>query len=225
MSANTRETNIDIWESIYKTNQNILGYPDDVLIRVGHHTLKNGECRAVLDYGFGTGSNLIHFIDRGFEVSGVEVSESAIRYLQARLVERGSEADLRSVKEGKLPFENQRFDAVVAWQVLYYNTWQTLSDAIREIERVLRPGGIFIGTMAAPGDFSHINSVPKGDSTYESIVPNQLGATILIVEKEQLARCFPDRELDIGSFGFEFGTRVSRHWIVTYRKPEYEALP
>ena len=48
-----------------------------------------------------------------------------------------------------LPWPDQTFDHVLAWNVIYHGDGDVVAAAIAEIARVLRPGGIFQGTMIA----------------------------------------------------------------------------
>jgi SAM-dependent methyltransferase len=175
--------------------------------------------RRVLDYGFGTGANLIFFAHRGFEVYGAEVSKSAVEIVTNKLSGQNLHADLRIIHDNRIPFDDDFFDVVVAWQVLYYNTWESLRQAVKEINRVLRSGGIFIGTMAAPGDVSHLNSKPLGNSLYSSNVSGQESAVVLIVDEDQLPQVFPGKSLKTGRFVQSFeGIPTGRHWVVSYEK-------
>lgn len=134
------ETNTRIWNDLYGRNDGHLSYPDETLVRITHSLFSPDKHRKVLDYGFGSGANTIHLLNKGHAVSGVEVSAAAAHKLAARLARLGLQADLRCTTNGTIPFETSCFDAVIAWQVLYYNDWQTLGQALAEINRVLRPG-------------------------------------------------------------------------------------
>lgn len=73
------ETNKHIWSHIYKAGKNNLNYPSENLVRYLYF-LYNGKPEngiKVLDYGFGSGNNLIHLLRLGMDVSGVEVSKDA----------------------------------------------------------------------------------------------------------------------------------------------------
>jgi len=212
------EENTKIWNEIYENNGGQMSYPDDALVRITHRLLAPSTHRKVLDYGFGSGSNMIHLLHKGYILAGVEASAAATRKLTERLAHLGLDADIRTITNGAIPFEADYFDAVIAWQVLYYNNWQTLREALAEIDRVLRPGGTFLGTMAAVGDYSHTHSVPVGDFVFRSAVLDQEGSTILIVDRDGLQRCFPGRSLTTGYFGFQFAERCSKHWVVSYQK-------
>jgi SAM-dependent methyltransferase len=213
-----RRKNVDLWESIYRGGHK-LNYPDDALVRTVHRTLSVERHPKVLDFGFGSGEAAIHLAKRGHAVSGVEVSEAAWRTAQSRFREAGLEADLRLIRDDRLPFADATFDAVVAWQVLYYNTWATLKRSVGEIERVLRPGGMAIFTMQAPGHIQHASATDLGDGLYASNITSQEGAIFLVPRREDLPRCFPGRDLKVGSFSYAFEAIETRYWIVCYEIP------
>lgn len=217
---NAVQSNSKVWEDIYSQGKGMLSYPNESLVRLTYGLLRPELHKQVLDYGFGAAANLIHLARRGFAMTGVEVSPSANVIAKKRCAQENIQADLQLFAGGKLPFEDASFDAVIAWQVLYYNNWESFFSSVREIERVLRPRGIFIGTMAGVGDVSHQMGKPLGDCEYISGVLGQEGAHLLIVDKNDLQRCFPDRSLTTGEFYYQFGESMSRHFIVTYQKPE-----
>ncbi|PIQ55542.1 MAG: hypothetical protein COW02_02885 [Comamonadaceae bacterium CG12_big_fil_rev_8_21_14_0_65_59_15] len=214
------QSNSKVWEGIYSQGKGLLSYPNESLVRLTYGLLRPELHKQILDYGFGAAANLIHLARRGFAMSGVEVSPSANDIAKKRCAQENIQVDLRLFVGGTLPFDDASFDAVIAWQVLYYNNWESFFTAIREIERVLRPRGVFIGTMAGVGDISHQMGKPLGDCEYISGVPGQEGAHLLIVEKEDLQRCFPNRLITVGEFYYQFDAAQSRHFIVSYQKPE-----
>jgi len=213
------QNNSKVWEGIYSQGKGMLVYPNESMVRLTYGLLKPESHKRILDYGFGTAANLIHLARRGFSMAGVEVSASALEIAQQRCAQENIHADIRLFAGGQLPFEDGSFDVVMAWQVLYYNSWESFHSAMGEIERVLRPGGIFIGTLAGVGDVSHQMSKPLGDCEYISGVLGQEGAHLLIVDKDDLPRCFPQRQIRVGEFYYQFDAPPSRHFIVTYQKP------
>ncbi len=91
----------------------------------------------VLDAGCGTGNNLVHFADLGAPV-GIDLSEEALRFCRTRRVTavRGSVLSL--------PFADASFDLVTSFDVLYHRWVQDDAAAVRELARVLRPGGLLL---------------------------------------------------------------------------------
>jgi SAM-dependent methyltransferase len=211
-------TNARIWSELYESGKGDLQYPSDILVRVGARLLDSRRDRRILDFGCGTGANLTHFASQGFDVTGVDVAEHALERTRARLKSANLSADLRLVAAGeRLPFEDGRFDAAYAWQVLYYSDTDGWRSSLAELERVCKKGARIVVATAAPGDISQVQSIPIGDFTYRSLVPGQEGCIMTIPDRESLPRFFPEHDLDIGEFGFEFGSMTARHWIVSFR--------
>jgi SAM-dependent methyltransferase len=96
----------------------------------------------LLDVGCGTGNHLARLRAKGFEAAGVDGSPEMLA--EARRLNPG--ADLRPGDVEALPFADAAFELVVCIEVLRY-----LRDpyaCVREIARVLRPGGQALVTAA-----------------------------------------------------------------------------
>jgi SAM-dependent methyltransferase len=89
----------------------------------------------ILDAGCGTGNNLRHLAEWGRPV-GVDLSEEALRFCRTRgvTVVRGNLL--------RLPFGDAAFDLVTSFDVLYHRWVTDDRVALRELVRVLRPGGL-----------------------------------------------------------------------------------
>ena len=100
------------------------------------------ETRRILDAGCGTGNNLSHFRRFGRTV-GVDLSDEALRFCRSRGV-AATRGSLLS-----LPFPHASFDAVTSFDVLYHRWVEDDRVAVREIVRVLKPGGLFLVRVPA----------------------------------------------------------------------------
>ena len=102
--------------------------------------LVGGPGRRVLDLGCRTGA-LASYYAEGNEVVGVDVDHEALARASQRL---GIDTVWADVEEG-LPFDDASFDVVVAGELLEH-----LADpraAVAQVRRVLRPGGLFVGSV------------------------------------------------------------------------------
>jgi SAM-dependent methyltransferase len=88
----------------------------------------------LLDVGCGAGLALELAQGRGAIVSGLDAAEGLLEVARARL----PEADIRQGDIEDLPFEDDAFDAVTAFNSVQYATDPT--QALREIRRVAKPG-------------------------------------------------------------------------------------
>jgi SAM-dependent methyltransferase len=98
-----------------------------------------GRGRRVLDLGCRSGAFTRHFID-GNDVVGVDVDRAAL----AKAADLGIEPVLGNAEE-PLPFEDESFDAVVAGELLEH--LRVPEAAVAEARRVLRPGGVLVGSV------------------------------------------------------------------------------
>ena len=93
----------------------------------------------LLDVGTGNGSLALIFAEMGHEVVGIDISEKMLSVAIEKAKERGVNPDLRIGDGESLDFEDESFDAVVSRIVLW--TLPHPETAIREWQRVLKPGG------------------------------------------------------------------------------------
>lgn len=91
----------------------------------------------VLDFGAGAGDQALQLTEQGFEVDAVDLETSSHRQKQVFPV--------RSYDGGVLPFPDAHFDAVMSSNVLEHVT--DLSGTLRELARVLKPGGTMLHVM------------------------------------------------------------------------------
>lgn len=93
----------------------------------------------ILDVGCGSGG-MFRLLKKYGEVFGVDQSEDAVVYARERAiavaVERGSAEHL--------PYNNNTFDAVTCFDVLYHKWVKDDALALKEINRVLKSGGMLV---------------------------------------------------------------------------------
>lgn len=102
--------------------------------------------RSILDAGCGSGSLSAALHDRGATVTGLDASAGMVDLAKRRLspAVEFHVADLNDL----LPFDDGRFDDVVASLVLHYiEDW---TPALTEMRRVLRPGGRLFASIDHP---------------------------------------------------------------------------
>jgi ubiquinone/menaquinone biosynthesis C-methylase UbiE len=109
----------------------------DVLLRL----LGEGS-GSLVDVGCGTGAYAAGLAERGWDVTGVDVSEDMLRRARAKGV-RTVHADATA-----LPFEDESFDAAIS--VFTSTDVDDLPAVVREIVRVLRPGAPLVYLSVHP---------------------------------------------------------------------------
>lgn len=109
--------------------------------------------KRLLDAGCGGGRNLIYFLKSGYDVCGIDESRRSIaqiRELAATLAPQLPPDNFRIEAVEKTSFDDASFDVVISSAVLHFardeEHWQSM---VREMWRVLKPGGIFFARLAS----------------------------------------------------------------------------
>lgn len=100
-----------------------------------------GAARAVLDIGCRDGT-LTSMYAAGRRVTGVDIDSDALAVARDK---HGIDTHHVNLNVTGLPFEDGTFDAVVAGEVLEHLQFPDV--AVREIHRVLKPGGVVVGSV------------------------------------------------------------------------------
>jgi|tagenome__1003787_1003787.scaffolds.fasta_scaffold20092108_1 SAM-dependent methyltransferase len=95
--------------------------------------------KRILDLGCRSGAVARHFVE-GNEVVGLDVDRNALQAAE----KLGIETVVADV-EAPLPFPDMSFDAVVAGELLEHVRFP--ENVVAEGRRLLRPGGIFVGSV------------------------------------------------------------------------------
>lgn len=97
-----------------------------------------GPKASVLDLGTGTGRISIPLLERGLDLIGCDLSAKMLMKLQ----EKYPSARIAQADASHLPFPSARFDYVMTVHILHLiPLWR---DVVREVQRVLIPGGSYL---------------------------------------------------------------------------------
>jgi SAM-dependent methyltransferase len=98
-----------------------------------------GSRGRLLEVGCGIGVDSIQLARCGFDVTAVDLTESAIEVARESARRRGVSIDFRVGNAEGLDFADESFDAVYSFGVLHHTP--DIERAVAEVHRVLRPGG------------------------------------------------------------------------------------
>lgn len=100
----------------------------------------------ILEFGFGTGQNLIIGIERSPESKfrGLDIDPKVKIISEKKLEEEKFEIPLHIYDGGKFPFKNDEFDQVYSSLVFHQLAKETEKDSLKEIYRTLKTNGLLI---------------------------------------------------------------------------------
>lgn len=179
-----------------------------------HFNLRIGECRKMLaqieaqhslsgvralDVGCQTGALAVLMGERGAEVTGVDTQDWVVEAARRRAAGWGVRAKFEVARGEALPFEGEQFDVVTFVDVIEHCV--DAHQCLREIARVLRPGGI--AYVLGPNRYAPDWFVrdPHYQLMGASVLPNRLGRAYV-----EWRRGRPGYDVGV----FPVGTQVAR---------------
>jgi len=152
-------------------------------------TLPKGK---VLDLGCGIGQYTKYFLEKGHEVISADISIKALQELKKSI----PHAKIKQLDMSKpLPFKNQTFDIVFANLSIHYFNKETTEKLLKEIKRILKKDGYFIGSVNSSKTFQFIRGTAiKLEENYYY----DNGITVRLWDKKQFDTfftCFHIKEL------------------------------
>ena len=163
-----------LYTDFHKDRMGVHCYPTEFLLRTmlgryPHLNLnKNYKGKKILDLGFGDGRNMVLFANCGMEIHGIEITQDICDDVLKRMSRFGIEAELKVGRNNKIPYDDNYFDYVVASASMYYVDHGDKFDTnLKEVTRVLKPGGVLIAALAKTSTFLLKDAIPLGNHHYQ----------------------------------------------------------
>lgn len=132
----------EFWESSFIKNQMMWGFePSDAAILTKDFFLEK-KVKDILIPGIGYGRNAKVFIDNGINVSGIEISNTAIELARQNgltiRIAHGSVTDM--------PFDDKLYDGIFCYGLIHLLNNHDREKLIKDCYHQLKPGGYMIFT-------------------------------------------------------------------------------
>ena len=136
----------DFWESCFSEMQTTWGFePCDSAIISNTFFLKH-KAKELLIPGIGYGRNARIFCDNGFTVTGIEISETAIRLAKQ---ENGLDLKIYKGSVTEMPFDTKLYDGIFCYALLHLLNARERQKFLKDCYAQLKPGGYMIFTVVS----------------------------------------------------------------------------
>jgi SAM-dependent methyltransferase len=142
----------EFWEDAFQEKKMMWGEQPIALAVETAVLFKQLGFRKILIPGFGYGRNARPFHEQGLEVSGIEISDTAIQLAHELL---GPEIRVFHGSVGDMPFDGTIYDGIFCHALIHLLDSDQRRKLIADCSRQLREGGLMIFT-----------AITKGASTY-----------------------------------------------------------
>jgi ubiquinone/menaquinone biosynthesis C-methylase UbiE len=135
------------WEdNVYSLRNQINAWPFDCVVSAvkKYGPMGAGRKPRALEVGCGTGNNLWYLAEEGYDVFGLDISSTAVLLAQEHLKKRGFYCEVQVSDLSIILYKDNYFDLTIDRGCLSCLQSSSLPGTIRELHRVLRPGGIHL---------------------------------------------------------------------------------
>jgi SAM-dependent methyltransferase len=211
------------WEKIFGS-RGWGRYPPEELVRFAARNLFAAADRKhvkVLEVGCGAGANLWFLAREGFDVYGIDGSESAVSKAGRYLAASGFKANLIV---GDVIYLNElypgaTFDAVVDVACLQHNQPEAIRSMIGQIHRLLNPAGKIFSMMVARGSYGDGQGMEIAPGTLSAIQEGPLSQVGLVhlstlEEIQALFGCFSEVRIEYAIRSLDERRHEYKHWVI-----------
>jgi ubiquinone/menaquinone biosynthesis C-methylase UbiE len=229
MSIN--KTTEGLWEVAHKSDSwsTDHDYPTPNAIAFQRYHVKpyaeeiNNGSLYFLDIGCGSGANTIYFAGFGYNVFGIDCSDTAISKTLNRIRTLEPSKGLCDVKAEvgnflQMQFNDIYFDAILSDGVFYYGNEVSFKAAVMESFRVLKKNGILRVYTKSARDFMAIRKNEVSNHTYEVKIGYEKRMTVYCPPKgsiQNIFNQFSDVTIGIEEFNYIDTSNIKSYWVIT----------
>ncbi|MGR3810298.1 class I SAM-dependent methyltransferase [Jiulongibacter sp. NS-SX5] len=172
----------EFWENHFKAKKEMWGQKAAHSAELAFDILDQ-NAKTLLIPGIGYGRNARVFVENGFEVTGIEISETAIALAKERFDNRlkifhGSVSDM--------PYDKNTYDAIYCHAVIHLLDSNERIQLLQNCYRQLRNGGLMIFTAISQSAQQFGKGLEVSENRYET----HAGAPIFYYSEEHIRKEF-----------------------------------
>ncbi|MBN1051160.1 class I SAM-dependent methyltransferase [Clostridium botulinum] len=218
----------NLWQNLHKQNRFRPKYPAELIVQYVFKNFTKDKSTKVLDIGCGAGRHVYFMANENIDAYGVDISQSGIEYTTKLLKENGVSANLEISSMDKLPFEDNYFEGIICYGVLYYCKNKEIKNAVQEMKRVLVENGKGLVVVRNKKDYRYGKGKEIEKNTFlikerdkSKCAFNENGMTMHFFDRkevEELFKEFKEVEIDEVIETHENGKYCDSNFVIKFEK-------
>jgi len=196
--------NFDVsWEEEYSKGNALNKYPFDFVVSLTFNLFGHVEDKAqvkILDVGCGAGNNSVFFAREGFDVYGIDGSNTAIEYIQKIFQEEKLTGIFEQMYFKDIIKIDNKFDLILDRESICTLEWNDVVETYSLISKKLKGDGYFISFFynKKHPDTKYLKKTDNGHTYYDpenNVFGNSKRVTLFDIES--LMECLEKSNLEI----------------------------
>lgn len=187
-NRNDLDKDDNFWEISFVNHQEMWGEMPAESIYNSLDIFKEFKVKSILVPGFGYGRNAKVFIENGFDVTGIEISKTAIEISKKFL---NQEIKVFNGSVNEMPFDNKKYDAIYSYSLLHLLNKFERSNFIQNCFNQLNDNGILIILTLSKSDFRF----GEGTLTEKDTFLTKNGVSLFFYDEEEITNDFANFEI------------------------------
>ena len=196
----------EFWETSFKDKQEMWGWEPADSVGKTLELFKKHSLKDILIPGFGYGRNAKYFIDNGFKVTGIEISETAIDLAKKYF---GKNAKVYHGSVSAMPFDKELYDGIFSYSLIHLLNEKDRIKLIEDCYNQLKPNGYMVFVTISKNDFRFGQGVKISKDTFEP----WKGLTLFFYDLDSI-------KADFGNFGLVEPEEINEPEIDLEGKPK-----
>ena len=160
------------WNDIY-SKENYFGTGQTILANLAKELIDKHSAKKILELGCGQGRDSIFFADCGYDITAIDISENAIKFVEKIKNEHNLtnlELFVHDVKKS-FNFLNNKFDLIYSNLALQFFELSQLDNIFSSINDIMNDDSLFLFSTKKPGDkyFNFGNKISENAFEYKGI--------------------------------------------------------
>jgi SAM-dependent methyltransferase len=174
---------IDFWEHKFKEKQTLWGFePAESAIMVKDFLIEK-KLKNILIPGIGYGRNAKIFLENGIQVTGIEISETAIRLARTH---NNLDIPIYHGSVAEMPFDSKMYDGIFSYALIHLFDYQERQQFISNCYHQLKSGGYMFFSTVSKKDSMYARGKPVSKDQVETMG----GVKLFFYDEESIKKEF-----------------------------------
>ena len=214
-----------LWDRLHEQSRFRPVYPNESVVRflIQNYQNFNSQGIKVLDLGVGGGRHTMLLCDLDFCAFGIDISMIGLKYTRTRITKERFDAGLARATMDRLPFKENRFDAVISYGVFNYGNQKDMQMAIQDMHRILKANGKAFVMLRTTDDYRFGKGEQLEPNTYVLNIhdTNEFGTIQHFLDEKGVCEyfaAFSKLEFEKTETTFMQMQAVNSDWLITVEK-------